>query len=352
MITRRQLLSAATFIKALPGYRYQFPQDHFSHPDFQTEWWYYTGNLSTRDQRVFGFELTFFRQALQPTIERRSIWSTRDAYMAHLALTDVQGKQFLHAERLNRPGPGLAGVDSSAERIWNGNWQVNLTPTVHRLSAVDERFALRLDMRPAKPPVTHGEQGVSQKGPLPGQASHYISFPRLSVAGEVSLQGQRHRVDGTAWMDHEYFSSELDNALAGWDWFSIQLENNTELMLYRLRLKNGTSSPFSAGSFIDAQGQTRHLKQTDFALTPGRRWKDYPIEWRIDIPSLNLQLKAIPRLDEQELSSRNQLTPSYWEGAMRFEGNQNGQPQRGHGYLEMTGYDRQIRLTRREATVK
>jgi predicted secreted hydrolase len=347
MMTRRQLLSAATFVKALPGKRYQFPRDHFSHPEFQTEWWYYTGNLATANGRQFGFELTFFRQALQPAPEIKSVWSTRDAYMAHLALTDVEGKQFFHAERLNRPGPGLAGVDETTQRIWNGNWSVVLKPDAHMLQAVDPRFGLRFEMRPVKQPVTHGENGVSQKGPLPGQASHYISFPRLATSGEIALGGQKFAVTGSAWMDHEYFSSELDNALAGWDWFSIQLDNETELMLYRLRLKNGRSSEHSAGSFIDAKGGVTHLKSSDFQLTPGRRFQDYPIEWNVEIPSLGVKLKALPKLDGQELSSRNHLTPSYWEGAMRFSGSHEG-----HGYLEMTGYDRQIRLTRREAAVK
>ena len=346
-MTRRDFLAAATFVKALPGYKYEFPRDHFSHSDFQTEWWYYTGNLRTEKGRSFGYELTFFRAALAPAIEQKSIWSTRDAYMAHLALTDIDGKQFFHAERLNRPGPGLAGVDPARQLIWNGNWQCHLTPTSHTLKATDANFQIDLVLSPAKPHVIHGTSGISQKGPRPGQASHYISFPRLTTKGQILLQGQPHQVTGNTWMDHEYFSSELDENLAGWDWFSIQLNNNTELMLYRLRQKDGNSSGYSAGTFIDEKGATTHLTANDIQFTPGRRWKNYPIEWQVKIPSLNLDLKVTPRLDNQELTSKSKLTPSYWEGAMQFEGTHNGT-----GYLEMTGYDNKVQFTRREAVRK
>lgn len=338
---RREFLASATFLKAMPGYRYRFPRDHFSHTDFQTEWWYYTGNLATLEGRQFGFELTFFRQALQPGVEGESVWTTRDVYMAHLALTDVQGKQFYHAERLNRPGPGVAGADAAQQRIWNGNWSCVLTPDLHTLRAVDERFRLDLQLRPAKPFVVHGVDGVSAKGALAGQASHYISFPRLSTTGRIELGATSFAVSGTSWMDHEYFSSELDPALAGWDWFSIQLENNTELMLYRLRRKDGGAASFSAGSFIDASGKTTHLTSGDFSMTPGRRWKDYPVEWQIAVAKFGVQLRAIPLLDEQELVSKSKLAPTYWEGAIRLEGSH-----RAVGYLEMTGYRADLRFSR------
>jgi predicted secreted hydrolase len=267
--------------------------------------------------------------------------------MAHLALTDIEGKQFFHAERLNRPGPGLAGVDAKGERIWNGNWECRLTPAAHYLSATDNQFQIKLTLSPSKAHVIHGQNGVSQKGPQAGQASHYISFPRLATRGQVTLNGTVYSVSGNTWMDHEYFSSELDANLAGWDWFSIQLENNTELMLYRLRQKDGKASPYSAGTFIDAQGKATHLSASEIQLIPGRQWKFYPIEWQVKIPKLNLELKAFPRLDQQELTSKSKLTPSYWEGAMRFEGTHAG-----IGYLEMTGYDNKVQFTRREAVRK
>ncbi|MDX2269757.1 MAG: lipocalin-like domain-containing protein [Bryobacter sp.] len=335
---------------ALPGWKYEFPRDHFSHADFRTEWWYYTGNLDSRG-RHFGFELTFFRQAVSEKPSSASVWGTRDIWMAHLALTDTAGQQFFHAERLNRSGPGLAGVDAQKKKIWNGNWRCELRPDQHTLVGTDPRFRFQLQLRPTKAPVIHGQGGVSQKGPKPGQASLYVSFPRLAAAGKVAVGGEEFAVTGTAWMDHEVFSSELDPQLAGWDWFSIQLEDNTELMLYRLRQKDGTASSFSAGSFIDAAGKVLHLSASDFRLKPGRRWKDYPVEWEVEVPQLGLALRARPRLDAQELRSGTGLTPSYWEGAMLFEGTRVFEgakglegAKKGVGYLEMTGYDKALRF--------
>lgn len=341
---RRDFLSLATFAKAVPGYRYQFPRDHFSHPDFQTEWWYYTGNLATAQRREFGFELTFFRQALKPEAAKgSSLWATRDAYMAHLALSDLSSGRFLHSERLNRPGPGLAGVDPSAGRIWNGNWACDLKPELHRLTAVSGQFGFDLSLVPAKAPVIHGINGISPKGAKPGQASHYISFTRLRTEGEIAVGGQRLRVQGVSWMDHEFFSSELDETQAGWDWFSIQLDNGCELMLYRLRRKDGGTDAFTAGSFVDANGTVTHLTASDFTLTPGRTWNRYPVEWTIRIPRLGLNLQSKAKLDSQELRSTNALMPSYWEGAVRFTGSHQG-----NGYIEMTGYDQNLRFLRKE----
>ncbi len=343
---RRDFLAGAPFLKALPGWQYEFPRDHFSHSDFRTEWWYYTGNLFA-GERPFGFELTFFRQALQEEARSKSVWAVRDAWMAHLALTDVSGQRFYHAERLNRSGPGIAGADAQQQRIWNGNWSCRLLPERHELRAVDPRFRLALNLVPRKNPVIHGTNGVSQKGPLPGQASHYISFSRLAATGEIVVGDTRFPVQGLAWMDHEIFSSELDPTLAGWDWFSIQLDNGTELMLYRLRQKDGQSSKFSAGTFVGADGKNIHLGRDEFRLQPGRRWKDYPVTWDLEVASLGIRLQAAPKLDEQELLSPSKLTPSYWEGAMTFTGSH-----RGHGYLEMTGYDTALRFLRSEAVRK
>src|SRR6266446_822953 len=115
---------AAQYRTALPGYRFEFPRDFFNHPDFQTEWWYYTGNLKSADGHRFGFELTFFRQAFIRDPAETAAWDLRDLYLAHLALSDLDGHRFYHAERINRTGPGIAGVSATSGRIWNGNWQI------------------------------------------------------------------------------------------------------------------------------------------------------------------------------------------------------------------------------------
>ena len=330
--------------EALPGYRYQFPRDHFEHPDFRTEWWYYTGNVRASDGRSFGFELVFFRQAQRRgASDNASVWRIDDLYLAHLAFTDVSGKRFRYYRRLNRAGPGIAGVDFEQGRIWNGNWESkwDTASSIQAISAVaeDVRFTLRLT--PRKPPVINGENGVSQKAEGRGKASYYVSFPLLSVDG--TLNGLA--VTGSAWMDHEWFTHQLESFQAGWDWFSVQLENNTEFMLFQLRHVDGSIDPYSAGTYIDSNGRATHLKGSDFQLQPLEFWTSpatharYPIRWRITIPSLKIELECAAAPRDQELGAEDAASPPYWEGAVAYSGSS-----RGVGYLEMTGYAKPMRL--------
>jgi predicted secreted hydrolase len=330
--------------QALPGYRFQFPRDHFDHPDFRTEWWYYTGNLNASGGRRFGFELVFFRQAQRrgPT-DNASAWRVDDLYLAHLAFTDISGRRFRYYKRLNRAGPGIAGISFEQGRIWNGNWESkwDKDTSAQTLSAVagDVRFTLHLT--PRTPPVLNGENGVSQKAEGLGKASYYVSFPRLAVEG--TLNGVT--VTGTAWMDHEWFTHQLESFQAGWDWFSAQLENNTEVMLFQLRHLDGTIDPYSAGTYIDAGGRATHLKRSDFQLQPLDFWTSpvtharYPIRWRITIPSLKIELECTAALPDQELGREDSASPPYWEGAVTYTGSAAGV-----GYLEMTGYAKPMRL--------
>jgi len=333
---------------AEPGYRYSFPRDHFEHREYRTEWWYYTGNLRTAEGRRFGFELTFFRQGTARTGDE-SVWNLEDIYFAHLALSDIQGQEFLHDHRLNRPGPGLAGASLEGRRVWNGNWQVVWAEDAQRLRAVSERFSIELDLVAAKRPVVNGENGISRKGPGEGEASHYVSFTRLAATGDILLDGGRHKVAGLAWMDHEFFSHEMGESLAGWDWFSVQLEDNSELMVYRLRRKDSSTDSYSGGTWVKPDGEAAFLRASDFTLAPGRKWKYYPVEWTIRVPQLGLELLATTPLDEQELTGTGGVAPTYWEGAMDFEGNRNGRAIRGTGYLEMTGYAGQVRFTQADS---
>ncbi len=334
--------SNAPYRTALPGYRFEFPRDHFSHPEYQTEWWYYTGNLRSANGHRFGFELTFFRHG----VDRRpatTVWDVQDAWLAHFALSDIDGKRFFHTERLNRAGQGLAGSDASQRRVWNGNWQVRIEPAVHTLTAISEDGEISLELRPEKAPVIHGTNGVSQKAEGAGRASHYFSYTRMAAAGTVTVQGQPFSVVGSAWMDHEFFTHQLEADQVGWDWFSLQFDDHTELMLFRLRHQDGSIDPYSAGTYVDAQGQSRHLSRNEFAVVPGTTWTSpathgsYPIEWTNSVPSLGLQTSLRTDLPNQELSQ-------YWEGAVQVSGVKQGHPVKGVGYLEMTGYAGPVRF--------
>jgi predicted secreted hydrolase len=313
---------------------------NLNHPEFQTEWWYYTGNLQSADGHRYGYELTFFRQANADAPKSKSVWNPDELYLAHLALSDIDGQKFEHSERLNRAGPGLAGPS------WNGNWHVQ----DQELQAVASDFTLKLKLQALKPSVINGVDGVSRKGPAKNEFSHYGSFTRIRSGGKLSRDGKSIELTGLSWMDHEYFNDSDDPTLRGWDWFAIQLENNEELMLYRLRLKSGEVSPYSSGTFIDAQGQARHLTAQDFKLTPGDNWNSpaskatYPIAWSIEIQSLDIKLAANTRLKQQEIYTPNSVSPGYWEGAVEYTGTEHGKLIKGRGYLEMTGYLAPLRL--------
>jgi predicted secreted hydrolase len=335
--------SVTSYREALPGYRFQFPRDHFEHPDFKTEWWYYTGNVWSKTGHRFGFELVFFRIGENSGGANPSVWRVDDIYLANAALTDIDGRRFLYTERFNRAGPGIAGASFAEQRIWNGNWSAIWRGERQNLTALTPEFSFRLECLPRKPFIIEGENSVSQKSEGAGHASHYVSFPLLGVAGTVRTSGQDFDVAGQAWMDHEWFTHELQPGQTGWDWFSVQLENNTELMLFDLRRQDGTPDHNSSGTFIDGGGHARHLSSKDFELKPLEWWVSpktharYPIRWAISIPSLYIQLECRAKLPDQELDASHGA--KYWEGAVDYSGSA-----RGVGYLEMTGYDRPVKL--------
>ncbi len=342
---------AAQYRTAVPGYRFEFPRDYFDHPNFQTEWWYYTGNLKSANGHRYGFELTFFRQAISRDSAQAATWDVKDIYLTHLALSDLDGQKFYHSERINRAGPGIAGVSASSARIWNGNWQIQWEGVNQKLQAIDKQFQLHLTLHSEKPPVLHGENGVSQKSEGAGHASYYFSLTRLAARGKLDLNGETLEVSGLAWMDHEFFTHQLDSNQAGWDWLSLQLEDNTELMLFRIRRKDGSLDPFSAGTYVDARGKSTHLRANDFILQPlAENWTSpathatYPIAWKLTIPELEIELEAHTALAAQELAGKTKIAPSYWEGAITLEGHRGKIPLSGVGYLEMTGYDRPVSL--------
>lgn len=345
-------MASGQYKTALPGYRYEFPRDHFNHEDFQTEWWYTTGNLATADGHQYGYELTFFRQGVDRDPSKTGAWEIQDLYVTHLALSDLDGEKFYHTERTNRAGPGIAGIDANTRRIWNGNWEMRWTREDEMvLRVVDERFSFSFALHPEKPPMIHGENGVSQKAAGAGHASHYISFTRLKTAGTIELDGKSIAVTGTSWMDHEFFTHQLEAGQIGWNWLSIQLGDNTELMLYQFRRKDGSLDSYSSGTYVDAQGKSVHLTSSDFQMTPtGESWTSpvttakYPVAWTMEVPKLGLKLEARTRLKSQELSGDGKLLPNYWEGAITIQGTRSGAPVSGVGYLEMTGYDRPIEM--------
>ncbi len=323
---------------------FSFPEDFGPHSNFQTEWWYYTGNLETEDGRHFGYQLTFFRRALLPEDQlpqRQSQWAGQHIYMAHFALTDTQAGQHYASERFSRGEPGLAGAQSQPFEVWLEDWRIEQTDSRQfTLFAQAENAKIQLTLEDHKAPILHGDAGLSQKGPEAGNASYYFSQTRLSSQGSISVDGESYAVKGLSWMDHEFSTSALSTGQIGWDWFSIQLDDGRELMLFQLRRSDGLPDPYSSATLIEVDGSTQHFTAEDFTLTELDHWQSprsearYPIGWRIEIAALDLHLETHALLPDQEL----ELSFTYWEGAAEIRGNQGSQMLSGMGYIEMTGY--------------
>jgi predicted secreted hydrolase len=335
------LAIAANWQTALPGGRYEFPRDHHAHREFKTEWWYFTGNLDDQNGRRFGYEITFFREGIRPPSERsneESRFIVDDLKFAHFATTDVHGARFGFQQKTSRGSFGEAGFDDGDRIAWIENWSLTVNADgSFDLVAESPAAHAKFHLAPTKPPVIHGEKGVSAKASGEGHASHYYSVTRLNTTGELRIGDSTRTVRGESWFDHEWATNQLAPEQVGWNWFGLQLSNGCELMLYQMRLANGQIDPISSGTFVPGDGTPVHLPSSAFRMTPTRFWKsktngaNYPIAWRLEIPEQHLDLNVSAVLNEQELT----LGPlTYWEGAVDV----NGSGIAGRGYLELTGY--------------
>ena len=334
----------AGYARALDPRPFTFPADHGPHPDFATEWWYFVGTLATDDGREFGYQLTFFRQAVAPSMPaRESAWATRQIYLCHFTVTDVAGRRFAASEHYARGAMGLAGAQAQPWRVWVEDWSAEAVKGDFdrlrlRANADDHAIDLILDCGPG--PVLHGDRGLSRKGPELGNASYYYSFCRMPTTGRITVAGRASDVHGRTWLDREWSTSALSDDQVGWDWFALRLDDGPDLMLYHLRRKDGSIDPFRGGSLI--RGSTRRTLPADSVTiavtdhwTSPHSGANYPAGWRITVPSESLDLSVAPLLADQELP----VSIRYWEGAVAIEGTHAGRDVAGRGYAELTGYD-------------
>jgi predicted secreted hydrolase len=346
-------LFAEDFKRALPGRTFSFPQDHFSHPEFKTEWWYYSGHLFNQEKKSYGYQLAFFRTALgRETKGEKSKWAIQNLYFAHLALTDESKRRFAYREKISRGSLGEAGAssferDEKPFRVWVEHWFLEgkgAGMRDHFLKSGDQDFGIELLLTPEKKPVIHGHNGISQKAEGEGYASHYYSITRLKTEGKIFLKKKEIPVQGRSWMDHEFGSTQLREYQVGWDWFGIQLENGVDLMIYQIRHQDGKTDPYSSGTIIFPDGNHQHLPLKDFEIKFLDQWKSqktgatYPSDWRIDVPSHRIELMLTPTVKGQELITQESTRVTYWEGSVEVEGKYQGQRVRGMGYVELTGY--------------
>jgi predicted secreted hydrolase len=333
------------FSYAIDPIAFEFPNDHNAHPDFRSEWWYFTGNTSTDDGHEFGFQFTIFRFALKPSPSQSpSPWRRSNLYMGHFAISDISAGTFHSYERQARPALNLAGERRAPLSIWIGDWSLELidegSETWHVL-AKQNGYTLDINLRAERPVLLQGDQGLSKKSAAPGNASYYYSIPRLSVHGTIGTPEQLHQVRGQGWYDHEWSTSALAEGQQGWDWFSLQLDDGREVMFYQIRDADGRSDGASHGVVLSKDGTQSPLDSTEFEIKVRRHWRSpdsgarYPSEWHIKIPKQQLDILVTPRFADQEW--RQNFT--YWEGAVSVTSKSDDEPIIGRGYVELVGYD-------------
>lgn len=340
---------------AQPDYPWTFPQDHWAHPEYKTEWWYFTGHLhSTEDpNRRFGYQFTFFRIGLQTQPDSpQSGWAADDLIMGHAAISDLQENRHLFSETLYREVPFLGEFSLYPESLiaWSQapagtdqKWRLSWNGEAFDFQIQDDGLGIgfELSTRPLKGLVFQGPNGYSRKGHNLSAASQYYSFTRLATRGTLTLDNQNFPVQGESWMDKEFGSNQLAENQAGWDWFSLQLIGGRELMLYLLREPSGKTD-FARGTWVSSSGTARYLEPEEWTLEVKSSWLSpesgarYPSGWIIRLPAEHLEMEITPELTDQENRSRLLKNLNYWEGAVSIR-NRRGE-KLGRGYVELTGY--------------
>ena len=340
---------------ARPGYVWSFPQDHWARDGYKTEWWYFTGHLRTTGEpaRRLGYQFTFFRIGVSKDAPPPgSAWAAGDVIMGHAALTDLETGRHRFSELVVRAAPLLGGFGRHPDPriVWSvgppgtpDEWRLGWNGDGFDFTMADagQSFSFSLSTRPLKPVVFQGPGGLSRKGEGATEASHYYSFTRMATSGTVRLEGKEWEVSGVSWMDKEFGSNQLGEDTEGWDWFSLQLDDGREVMLYRLRGRDG-GARYAGATLVDPAGAVRYLRPGEWTLQATREWTSpvtraaYPAGWTLEIPPAGIRAVITPRLADQE--NRSALLPNlfYWEGSVRVE-TRSGE-RMGQGYAELTGY--------------
>ena len=326
-----------------PARHLDLPKDNRAHYDAQMEWWYYTGHLRAEDGSEYGFEVTFFKRLTSE--DRAPAWLLRVpghwikevGLLGHFALTDIRNKTFKAGQIHNLCRKSKA--DPERLHVVINGWSTEAREGSHLVRASMRNHSVNLKLTPTKPPALHGPGGIVDKGV---GTNYYYSYTNMEVEGSIKIGGRERTVTGKAWMDHEFGSMQLIGTDIGWDWFSVQLDDNTELMLYVIKA-DGTVIPRSGGTFVTADGTTRRLDMADVEIIVTDNWTSprsgtiYPSGWEIRIKSLNMVVHIAPVMNDQELRLR---PVTYWEGAVRVTGMAHGEPVKGNGYVELVGYDK------------
>lgn len=348
LLMAAQLCHAAppSFAPVTPGATLAFPKDFGAHPEFRTEWWYVTGWLKTTDGKPLGFQVTFFRSRTGHDPANPSAFAPKQLIIAHAAVSDPALGKLVHDQRSAREGFGLAYAKTGTTDLKLDDWRMlRNSDGTYTVTIKSAQVAIDLRLAPTQPVLLQGAGGFSRKGTGPRNASYYYSEPQLNVSGTVAhAKGAGGKVEGTAWLDHEWSSEALDASASGWDWVGANLDDGSALMAFQIRSKQG-GKLWGHAMLRDASGQVTQYSPDQVSFIPQARWKSprtnavYPVATTIVTGGTRWQVK--PLQQDQELDSRQSTGAIYWEGAVTID--RDGAPA-GRGYLEMTGYDRPMKL--------
>lgn len=322
------------------------PDDLFAKSDVQTEWWYYTGHCQTESGREFGFELVFFkRRTDRDKIGIIPVTALANPmYFAHFAISDITRQKFRyeHLRSFNKFLDIPVMMSERACDIALGPWSLREVAGRHILHGTfEDGLVFDAVLEPVKPLILNGENGggVSRKK---SGASNHFSYTRMKVAGSMLENGRTEKFEGTGWMDREFGHWEQND----WDWFSIQFDDQTELMLYQYRAETGEVNGESNGTYVGENGECEYFGRDDFEIEVLETWKsrrtgaEYPALWQVRVPSLDIDVTVRPLIDDQELDTRGSTMIVYWEGACDLCGTKNGLNITGKAYVELVGYDK------------
>lgn len=340
----RPAAPAQRYAEVVPGYRIRFPHDEGSHPDFRTEWWYITGWLEREREADVGFQITFFRVRPETDERNPSAFTPREIVIAHAALSDAKRGRLTHGEKSARSGFGLAGAAEGRTQVWVDDWSLAQATPSYRTRIAGPEFLMDFGFAPTQAPLLQGDAGVSRKGPKPESASYYYSIPQLRVTGTLVEGSRRSPVSGTAWLDHEWSSTYMDERASGWDWIGINFDDGGALMAFKMRERGGAKF-WAGGAYRSRTGERRAFAPDDVEFTALETWRSprtgaiYPVRWRVKAGAIEVVIE--PLMNDQEHDTRASVGTVYWEGAVTalIDGKRAGR-----GYLELTGYWRPMKL--------
>lgn len=317
-----------------------FPTDTGYH-DMQSEWWYYTGHLHHEDQE-WGFQVTIFQYDLEAMMGMEGM-----GYMCHVAVTDKIGAEHYHRDMFSlipskwSNDPYILEVSDCRFEL-GGDGNDHIIATIAEDKEKDGKaspWKLDIIVSPMKRATLHGKNGIVDMGDAAGTTSWYYSYTRMTATGELLTPWGNFEVSGQAWMDHQW--GEFDNTeFRGWDWWSMQFDDNYEVMIFSLTDWDGIIARQS-GTITDPDGMQTDLGDDGVSISNLRNWSSphtdgiYPLDWDIEIKQMNWILNVTTSVDDQEMHN---LAQNYWEGEASVRGSRNAVPVSGVGYTELAGY--------------